>query len=130
MFLRERGGKVEVRFAWPAPLQQPSEDNRPSIREVDEQQLFPVQPDKIGVEVHQVLDSEDPWVGGDRDRGMFQQSFGDRQVVGQQEGFVEVGFQVDVEDGLLCFKDNREELLIFEYLYYHLENESQSEVGG
>ena len=61
---------------------------------------------------------------------MFQQSFGDRQVVGQQEGFVEVGFQVDVEDGLLCFKDNREELLIFEYLYYHLENESQSEVGG
>ena len=41
-----------------------------------------------------------------------------------------MGLQADVEDGLLCLKDNIEELLIFEYLYYHLENVSKSEVGG
>ena len=35
-----------------------------------------------------------------------------------------MGLQADVKDGLLCLKDNREELLIFEYLYYHLENVS------
>ena len=77
-----------------------------------------------------MLDPEDQRVGGDGDRGVLQQPFGDRQVAGEQEGAGEVGFQVDVEDGLLGFKDNREELLIFEYLYYHLENVSQSEVGG